>query len=476
MELEYLQNKYPEFIYESCPWKLEGSDFLIEPKFTMGDIEFSPSITIRGVDPARIAALGPEVVANLAFNIGLAEIPSYWKTACSPRIIVKAGYLEGGQVKFWRELIANMGQFFYENNLPFIAPEFTVAVSKNGKIAVAPTSLANRFLVPLGGGKDSLVTLELIQSYLSSKGIGGKQSGEKIITFTLNANQALKQVVDAAQTKNVWVERRIDPRLIELNRQGFLNGHTPFSSILSVLGVALGVLFDCGSVAISQERSSNEGNVVYRHKLINHQYSKTFEFENKFRSYSKKYLAKNADYFSFLRPLYELQISMIFSEYPQYFDTFLSCNKAFKIENRGNNSGWCGSCVKCLSIFSMIYPFIGEAGAVRVFGSDLFKNAGLMPLMRELLGETACKPFECVGTYKETRIAFYLSLKWAEKNNNAGLPVMLQIFKSEYLPKYRDIEKEIPKILFSWDNKNNLPKYFQNTLKTALKASSIDKV
>jgi len=473
MELEYLQKKYPEFIYENCRWRVEGDRLLFDFKFLMGDIEFAPSIAVRGVDLARIDALGAEVVSNLAFNIGLAEIPSYWKAACSPRIVVKAGYLDGGQVKFWRDLIANMGQFFYENNLEFIVPEIAVMAPKAGGLGLFTAGLAERFLVPLGGGKDSLVTLEVIRSYLAGKEAQKEQLGDKLITFTLNANAALKNVAAATQEKNIFVERQIDPRLIELNRQGYFNGHTPFSSILSIMGVALAIIFDCRTVAISQEQSSNEGNVVYRGRRVNHQYSKTFEFENKFRDYSKKYLAKSVEYYSFLRPLFELQIAMIFARYPQYFSTFLSCNRAFTIKNvqSGANAGWCGTCPKCLSIFSMIYPFVGAAAASRIFGQDLFKNAALMSLMRELLGQTDCKPFECVGTLKETRAAFYLSLLRAEKEEFAGLPVLLHIFKDEYLGQYRDIKKESQKILTAWNNQNNLPKDQQIELKNALKSS-----
>ncbi len=476
MELDFLQKKYPEFIYKSFSWEIVGSDLRAEFIFLMGDIEFAPNIVIRGVGVDRLALLDKPVIDNLVFNMGLAEIPSYWKAACPPRIVIRAGYLDKTQISFWRDLIANMGQFFYENNLPFIRPEFAVSISKKEKLVAAAVELSSRFLVPMGGGKDSLVTLELIKQELREKPYFGTHSGEKVMAFTLNANPALRAVVAVAGAKNIFVERKIDPRLLELNKLGYFNGHTPFSSILAVLGVALGVIFDCRYVAISQERSSNDGNTIYRGKKINHQYTKTIDFENKFRAYSKKYLAKGADYFSYLRPLYEFQIAMLFSNYPQYFDTFLSCNKAYTIANRQNNAGWCGNCAKCLSVFSMLYPFIGEAGVMRVFRQDLFKNAGLLPMMREMLGEAACKPFECVGTINETRAAFYSSLKLARKENPGGLPVLLQIFENQYLPNYSDTGKDAAAILSGWENKNNLPKDLQIGLKNALKAATLDKI
>jgi len=88
-------------------------------------------------------------------------------------------------------------------------------------------------------------------------------------------------------------------------------------------------------------------------------------------------------------------------------------------------------------------------------------------LMRELLGETDFKPFECVGTFKETRAAFYLSLMRAKKEN-AILTPLLAIFERDYMPKYRGIERDSRDILAAWDKKHNLPKIIQKTVKNAL--------
>lgn len=458
MNLESLQKKYPEFIYESCAWSVCGGDLLAEFSFVLGDILFHPNIAIHGIDEKRIESLGADAISGLIFNMGLAEMPSYWKAACSPVIIVKAGYMDSGQANFWQDTIANMGQFFYENGLPFIKPEFRFGFeTSQKKYNPVGGKFADRYLVPMGGGKDSIVTLETLRG-----------QNKETAAFTLNANANLRKVVAAAGAKNIFVERRIDPKLIELNNSGYLNGHTPFSSILSVAGVCLAAIFDFKYVAISQERSSNEGNIEYLGRDINHQYSKTFGFENKFREYSKKYLAKNIEYFSFLRPLYEIQISRIFSRYPKYFGVFLSCNKSFTIAARESGiCGWCGKCSKCLSVYSMLYPFIGKEQAAKIFSNDLFENRGLLPVMSKLIGENGSKPMECVGTFAEMRTAFYLSLE-ASKGADAGnLPALLEIFKSKYLPKYGNMAKITREILSSWDKNNNLAKNLASALKDA---------
>jgi hypothetical protein len=293
-----------------------------------------------------------------------------------------------------------------------------------------------------------------------------RAAGKDVMAFTLNANGALENAVKAARVENIFVERKIDRRLLELKALGFLNGHTPFSSILAVLGVGLAAMFDFKYVAISQERSSNEGNIKYLGKDVNHQYSKTLDFENKFREYSRKYLAKNIEYFSFLRPLYEIQIAEIFSRYPKYFDSFLSCNKSFTIAAResGDGSGWCGQCSKCLSVFAMLYPFIGRDETVKIFSKNLFESRELLTVARELLGEGECKPMECVGTFGEMRAAFYLSVK----KTVGELPYLLKYFQQSILPKYPKIELQSKKIISSWTDKNNLPKNLAAALKRAV--------
>jgi len=460
MELDFLQKKYPEFIYESFDWKFAAGDLAAVFCFRLGGIEFHPSVIIRGVHRAQIDRLGEAALSNLIFNMGLAEIPSYWKAACSQKIIINAGYLDREQIIFWQELIFNMGQFFYENKIPFIKPFFEIIPPRPGKAPVIAKRFSNQYLVPLGGGKDSLVTLEALRE--------GKNTA---VTFTFNANAALKRVAKEAGAGNIFVERKIDKRLIELNALGYLNGHTPFSSVLAVLGVGLAAIFDCRYVAISQERSSNEGNVEYLGKEVNHQYSKTFEFENKFRKYSKAYLARNIDYFSFLRPLYEIQISKIFCRYPKYFDSFLSCNKPFTIAARESSPDamWCGRCSKCLSVYSMIYPFAGKQTAVKIFGGDLFNNEGLLPTMRELLGQAESKPMECVGTFEEMRAAFYFSLQACAGEK----PVLLDYFQKKILPGYLHIKIQSKKIMAAWSNKNNLPKKPAAILKKILRQASL---
>lgn len=439
MTYKELKKRYPKFIYEKYSYKIKKGNLEISFLFRIEPgISFQPKIIIEkvGLPADSLAKAGDRALNNLIFHLGLMEIPSYWKATCSPEITIKAGSLNKEQISWWKDLIMQgLGQFFFENKIDFRKPNFLrIKINQlRAKTAMAELTHKNqaKVLVPVGGGKDSVVTLELL-----------KKAEKQIRCFTLNPTTAAQGIMELAGCrKPIVVRRKIDEKLLELNRKGFLNGHTPFSAYLAFLSTLVAVLFGQKYVAVSNERSSNEGNVKYLGEIINHQWSKSFEFEQKFRKYSQEYLTLDVKYFSFLRPLYEIQIAKIFSQYPQYFSAFLSCNEAYKTASgtKKPTQKWCGKCPKCLFAFAILYPFVEEKKLIKIFGKNLFKDKSLLPIMEQLVGERGFKPFECVGTQKESRIAFSLSPK-----------------------------KEMEKIMKSWNSQHNLPKDFEKILKTHL--------
>jgi len=500
-KVEVLRKKYPRFVYENFDWKIGKKDLKISFNFRIESAEnrsshiyFKPKVIIKNIDKNQIERVGVEfrrVLDNLIFNLGLIEILSYWKATCSPEIEIKAGYLNKEQIKWWKDLIKKgMGQFFYENKINFRKPSFLKIKSLPrsdlcqidrgrtcGKITeVRPVAkLKNKVLVPVGGGKDSVVTLEILSSFAKASAFDKSSADkskdkEKIQCLALNPTRASKKIMKIARCKSsIIVERKIDKKLLELNQKGFLNGHTPFSAYLAFLSVLITALFEFKYIAFSNERSSNEGNVKYLGIIINHQYSKSFDFEKKFREYSQKYLTSGVQYFSFLRPLYEIQIAKIFSKYPQYFNAFLSCNEAYKTYSgkKKPTRKWCGKCSKCLFVFVSFYPFIEEK-AIRIFGKNLFADKNLLPLMLQLIGEEKFKPFECVGTKKESLVAFYLNWKKYTGLTGVKLPFLLKYFQNKVLAKYPDLEKESKKIMNSWNKNHFLPKKFEETLKKTI--------
>ncbi|MEG2070300.1 MAG: hypothetical protein RR034_02870, partial [Bacteroidales bacterium] len=195
----------------------------------------------------------------------------------------------------------------------------------------------------------------------------------------------------------VILQREIAPKLLELNRAGFLNGHTPFSAMLAFYSLLVSYAVQVREVALSNESSANEPTIPGTE--INHQYSKSLEFEEDFRQYVAENMNDCNHYYSFLRSLTELQIAEHFSQFPQYHSVFKSCNTGSK-ENK-----WCCNCSKCLFAYIILSPFIQDEKMIEIFGEDLLNKPTLKPYFDELTGVAQNKPFECVGTIEEVNQA-----------------------------------------------------------------------
>jgi hypothetical protein len=445
MTFKESRKKYPEFVYESFAWKLKGKDLQVSFVFKSSEIEFNPSVLIRGVS---LKGVDIHVLDNLVFNLGMIELFSYWKAVCSPKIVVKAGNIDKKQIKWWKDiLIKGMGQYFYENKIDFTSSDFVKLVSI-GKFSFKKGKVAGKgILIPIGGGKDSAVTLELMKKFRKD-----------VDCFSLNPTLSAKGIFRVSGYKRmITVERKIEEKLLKLNRKGYLNGHTPFVAYLSFLSVLVSYLFKKKYVVFSNEDSSNEGNVRWLNFEINHQYSKTYDFEKKFREYCSSYLVSNLEYFSVLRLLYEIQIARVFSYMKDYFPVFLSCNEAEKTYSgtKKKTGKWCGACSKCLFVYMILYPFVSKEELLSIFGFDLFEKKELLPILKELIGEKDVKPFECVGTRKEALVALYLSYK---KGEDAYL---LKYFEKNVLPKRKDWEKMVIEAMEHWNKKNFIPGYFK---------------
>ena len=65
--------------------------------------------------------------------------------------------------------------------------------------------------------------------------------------------------------------------MLQLNSEGYINGHTPFSAIVAFSSVLTAALNGQKYITLSNENSANESTV--KDSKVNHQYSKSYEFE-----------------------------------------------------------------------------------------------------------------------------------------------------------------------------------------------------
>jgi hypothetical protein len=223
------------------------------------------------------------------------------------------------------------------------------------------------------------------------------------------------------------IRREIDPALLTLNSLGFLNGHTPFSALLGFLTVLASAITGKKNIALSNESSANEPTIPGT--SINHQYSKSFGFETGFRRYVNTWIHPQINYFSFLRPLHELQIASVFSGLTEYHDVFRSCNMGSKTET------WCCNCPKCLFTYIILSPFLTEEKLRKILGKNLFEDENLLLFLNQLTGIADEKPFDCIGTIDEVNLALGETIR---KHNDSELPVLLDYYRgSAMYEQYR---------------------------------------
>ena len=406
--------------------------------------EFHPTLKIEN---KNIINYDENIINNLVFNLGLIELISYWKCTCSKNVIIKCGYLNEEQISWFnKQYFYGLGEFFYRNKIETNETDFmNIIVDYDNKADYEINYNGSGNLICIGGGKDSIVSLELLK----------KENNKAFIVNPKEVTLDCAHVAGLNDIDIIGVKRTIDSNLLALNKKGFLNGHTPFSALLAFLSYLTAYLYNKEYIILSNENSANQSTVIGTY--VNHQYSKTYEFECDFYNYSFKYLKLPIKYFSILRPLNEYQIASLFSNFKKYHKIFKSCN----VGSKENPWIWCCNCSKCLFIYSILSPFLYKDELVEIFGSDLFESEDLLETFKELLGFGAHKPFECVGTIEEMNYAISKTISKL-KEKDIELPYLLKYFDESNL--YSNTNNP----LLEYNDKHNLPEYFENILKEAL--------
>ena len=425
-----LREEYEFFRFQRYDYTLENGVLSVKFYFSLDDkYYFTPSFEIPQRKFYNWSDIDKNQLDTILFNIGMIELVSYWKLACPKKVYIAPFKLDADQILWWKKLYFNgLGEFFYLNGIKENVNDFMqIICESDASCEKIELPLKETTLVPIGGGKDSVVTVELLKNKMP------------IIPLIINPRGATKDCVDAAGfslEQAAVIKRTLDPTMLRMNNEGFLNGHTPFSAMLAFYTLLIGFATNSKYIALSNESSANEPTVLDTE--VNHQYSKSIAFENDFRDYVVKYISSEIQYFSFLRPINEIQIASLFAKNKDYYKVFKSCNVGSKTDS------WCGKCPKCLFTYLIMSPFIPKNELLEIFGNDLLNDSELLPILKQLKGEAEVKPFECVGTVEEVNACLAAS-------SRDVTPVA-----------------SIEDLLKQYDNTNNLPKHFEAILKDNL--------
>lgn len=451
-KFEELRQKYPIFEYNSYDIKETENSFEISYNFAIpGLTEFKPTWSFPKPQDRVLDETSKAIFEKTIFNLGMVEVVSYLKATCSPTLVVKCGALSQEQINWYKKLYINgLGEFFYRNNIveamnidTFL--DIKVENSKENKLTLIETLNGN--LIPVGGGKDSSLSLEVLK----------EMDNMCYIVNPRGASHDSAKIAGYTEDKIYTPKRTLDANLFELNKQGFFNGHTPFSAILAFSSYASAIILGRKNIVLSNEASANEANVEGTN--INHQYSKSIEFENDFRQYVSQFICENGpNYFSLLRPLSEWQIVKAFVKTDKYFEVFKSCNVGSKQDI------WCENCPKCLYVYIMIKAFLTDEQMSRIFKEDMLDNEELRDIFNGLVYPNWDKPFECVGTKEEINLSLNMIVDRLNKEKKE-LPLLLKDFKLDI----KDLEQAKFDAINDWNVENNLTDEFEKALRQYIK-------
>ena len=377
-----------QFIFESYNFdiseKILNLNYSIDNTYNFTETYIFNFDFVIGYDPIALE----RAIQNLFFMAGV----SYFKTYLPKEIVIKAGKLDAPSAQFFAKTWQKgLGELFYLNQLD---PNTPINLPTNIDQRPTITVSSDGLLVGLGGGKDSLVSVELLRDQ------------PKVSTWSMGHRSQLEPLVERVGLPHYFVERVWDKQLLELNQSGVYNGHVPISAILACAGTVVAILSGNRDVVVSNEASADESTLTYHGQQINHQYSKSSEFEKDYQDQLLRDFGETERYYSFLRPLSELRISEIFAQVGlnKYEDVFSSCNRAFT--HLQTELSWCGNCPKCAFVFLALAPFVRRVQLEAIFGGkNLLLEPSLEPVYNQLLGIGGNKPLDCVGEIKESRTA-----------------------------------------------------------------------
>lgn len=313
---------------------------------------------------------GAECLERIAVHIALFQLDAV--ASMRPDRIDLGPYarwLTPALADLWRTVFRHVrGQWRWEHGLPDYVPEFASA-----PVAAAPAPVEVRagdveLLAFCGGGKDSLVALELLErAQLPFATLGYSHS----IYGPAAYQHALLERVGGA-TARVRAERQwviddfLDAPVVQLRPdlgvRSLLAAETP-ASVFAALPIALARGYR--GLVVAHEASANAPNLVWNGEPINHQWGKGWEAEQLLDRYVREHLAANVRYFSVLAPVHDEVIFELLARDAVLAPLTHSCNV---------RKPWCGECAKCAYVWLQFAAHLPADIVEQTFGTNLGKR------------------------------------------------------------------------------------------------------
>lgn len=397
-----------------------------------------------------------EIITSLLAHLHIALGMSYYKLYPYAQIVIHTVALTTSQITFWTDFYRLwLGEYCARNDInPLGIGHIQISQNAPSPQSTPVFELSDRAIVAMWGGKDSIVSAELLKSI----------DYEFDLISIGKIYPIHHQVASILGRPLLHITRTLDPLLFELNTQsGYYNGHVPITGMLAWIKIVCAYIYDYRMIIMSNEKSANEGNMIRHGQEVNHQWSKSLQFEQSLKSYLFDLIGDQIQYFSLLRGMYEIEIVKLFARRPQYFTTFSSCNTNFKLLADSPNERRCNHCPKCVFVYTMLRPYIDHDHVMKIWWKELYADQDLIHLYQQLLGIGSHKPRECVGTNQEMTRAMYQT--YTNHPQLRQTPVM-QMFADTILPSVTpEMTTHLQDTLTHIDDVNMIPSSIWDRLK-----------
>ncbi|MFZ1360550.1 MAG: hypothetical protein WAS27_00755 [Candidatus Saccharimonadales bacterium] len=335
---------------------------------------------------------------------------SYFKTFPTSDVEVSGG-VDEWQAGFLNHVYQEgLSQFAFENDLTRQDLAQFVASRDDSSHPVAYTGQG--VLAMQSGGKDSLLVAALLE-----------ENAIDYTPFYISAADSHPAILDTLAHPLTKAWRMLDREgLRQATQDGGKNGHVPVTYIALSYALIQAILLGKNTVLAAIAHEGEEPHEWIGDLPVNHQWSKTWQAEQLFAEYVRRYISPDIQAGSPLRQYSELKVTALFSKHAwqRFGEQFSSCNIA-NYQQGANNTTlvWCGKCPKCANSYLLFSPFVGASELQARLGGKLYADESLVEMFKGLLGvDGVMKPFECVGEVEELRCAYHLS----QKNGYESVP------------------------------------------------------
>lgn len=448
-ETAFNRHAIRRFHFKACAFDAGSGMATLDYAFDDGAV-FSERISFPGA-PFALTPERHQAVQAALRTLHLIAGVSYYKAAAPETLIIDSYAIDAETAAFLNRVYENgLGEFAYRNGLN-LRGKIHFPFQDGRSEAAPPAGLQSHALVAIGGGKDSLVSIE------SLRRLGMAQT----VTW-IGSAPLIRSCAERTGLPLFNITRALAPELFAMNKQGALNGHIPVTAVNSAILTLAALLLGSDQVVFSNERSASYGSLIEGTGEVNHQWSKGWDFERDFASHVKTRIAADLNYYSLLRPFSELAVARQFAKSDFYDAHFSSCNRNFHILGERPTQRWCGVCPKCHFVFLALAPFMPKPRLMAIFGRNLLDEKDQAAGFDALLEYKDHKPFECVGEGRESRAAMTAlarSPSWRED-------ALVRRFAQEILPQLDAAELAIAPLLQP-DAEHAIPPHIWEPLRVA---------